>query len=607
MLQRIREGSQGWVAKLIVGAIIVTFALFGAESLVGYFTAGSNDVATVNGEGIDPQAVETQVQRGIRSGQVPPGQERQYRGQVIDQMIRQRVLDQYAGNGGLHLSDDQLDQLIVSMPEFQDQQGRFSNEVFSNRLAQAGYTPTSFRRELRADTLRRQLQAGVAGAAFALPSENQRLTALQQQQRTFRYATLTSANLETPVEPQPADLERYYEAHQDEFLRPEQVKVNYLVLNQQDLVDDDEIDEQALRDAYERSREQAPRDVSQILVTYGSERTQAEAREKLEQARSRLQDGADFADVAREFSDDSGSAQQGGAMGTVTSQDDYGGDFVDTVLSLDVGEVSDITQSDYGLHLLKVTGLEIPSFEEDREQLAQQLREDQASDAFRERAQQLTNDVYESDDLASVAEDLGLTLQSSDWFSRDSGGDGVLSNPDVVAAAFSPDVLEDRYNSDVIETDTQQRVVVRVIEHRDASTLDLAEVRDRVSSAVERQMTQSRLDELADRLIGQLRSGESVDGLSWQQVQSGTRDDVSAPSAVVTEAFRLRRPDSDSVSWGRVPMDGRIALIGLQSVSAGEADDGDAFPTQLASRLRSQNALQALDQTLQDEAEIERR
>ncbi|WP_110687210.1 SurA N-terminal domain-containing protein [Salinicola aestuarinus] len=607
MLQRIREGSQGWVAKLIVGAIIVTFALFGAESLVGYFTAGSDDVATVNGEGISPRAVETQVQRGIRSGQVPPEQERQYRGQVIDQLIRQRVLDQYAENGGLHLSDDQLDQLIVSMPEFQDQQGRFSNEVFTNRLAQAGYSPSSFRRELRADTLRRQLQAGVAGAAFSLPSENQRLKALQQQQRTFRFATLTAADLEQPVDPQPADLERYYSSHQDEFVRPEEVKVNYLVLNQQDLTDDIDIDEQMLRDAYDAAREQAPREVSQILVTYGDERTQAEARERLEQAQSKLQSGVDFADVAREFSDDTGSAKQGGAMGSVTSQDDYGGDFVDTVLGLDVGDVSGITQSDYGLHLLKVTGIDIPTFEEDRDALARQLRQSQARAAFQQRVQRLTNDVYESDDLASVADELDLTLESSDWLSRDGGADGVLSNPDVLAAAFSPDVLEDGYNSDVIETDTQQRVVVRVTDHREASTLALDDVRDRVSRAVERQMTQTQLDELAGRWLERLRSGESVDAASWQQVEASTRDEASAPAAVVNEAFRLPRPDADVPSWGRVALEGRVALVGLESVSAGDAEDDGDFSAELATRLRAQSAIQGLDDTLQDEAEIDRR
>lgn len=607
MLQRIREGSQGWVAKLIVGAIIVTFALFGAESLVGYFTAGSNDAATVNGEGISPQAVETQVQRGIRSGQVPPEQERQYRGQVLDQLIRQRVLDQYAEEGGLHLSDSQLDQLIVSLPEFQDGNGRFSDEIFSSRLSQAGYSPASFRRELRADTLRRQLQSGVAGAAFVLPGEKQRLAALEQQRRTFRFATLTAADLDQPVEPQQSDLQRYYDDNQASFARPEQVKVNYLVLDQQSMLDDIEVSEQQLRDAYDQAREEAPREVSQILVTYGDERNEAQARERLQQAQAELENGTDFAAVAREYSDDSVSAERGGAMGVVSSTDDYGGDFVDTVLSLEENDVSSITQSDYGLHLLKVTGIDIASFEEDRDSLRQQIRQERSREAFQEKVQQLTNDVYESDDLASVAEDLGLSLESSDWFDRETGGEGAIANPDVVAAAFSPEVLEDGFNSDVVETDDQQRVVVRVTDHREASTLALDEVRDRVAAAVSREMTQRRLEELAGEMLERLRTGESIEDLSWQRVDASTREEVNAPEAVVQEAFQLIRPEPGETTWGQASMERSVALLGVESVADGDPEAQEAdFQARLVSRLRAQNVLQGLDQTLQERADIER-
>ncbi|MED5500032.1 MAG: SurA N-terminal domain-containing protein, partial [Pseudomonadota bacterium] len=372
MLQRIREGSQGWVAKVIVGAIIVTFALFGAESLVSYFSAGSNDAATVNGESISRQAVETQVQRGIRSGQVPPEQERQFRGQVLDQLIRQRTLDQYASEGGLHISDSQLDRLIVSLPEFQDQDGRFSDELFTNRLAQAGYTPASFRRELRADTLRRQVQQGLAASAFLLPSEKARLASLQQQQRTFRYAALTAADLEQPVAPSDTDLQQYYDQHQDDFRRPEQVKVNYLVLNQEDVAEDVEVSDEQLRQAYEQAKAAAPREVSHILVTFGDERTEQEARERIAEVQQKLEQGADFAALAREYSDDSSSAGDGGDLGAI-QKGFFGDSFDDAAFSLDPGQVSQIVQTQYGLHLIKVTGVDIPSFEEDRETLAQQV------------------------------------------------------------------------------------------------------------------------------------------------------------------------------------------------------------------------------------------
>ncbi|MDF3917270.1 SurA N-terminal domain-containing protein [Salinicola salarius] len=606
MLQRIREGSQGWVAKVIVGAIIVTFALFGAESLVSYFSAGSNDAATVNGESINRQAVETQVQRGIRSGQVPPEQERQFRGQVLDQLIRQRTLDQYASEGGLHISDSQLDRLIVSLPEFQDQDGRFSDELFTNRLAQAGYTPASFRRELRADTLRRQVQQGLAASAFLLPSEKARLASLQQQQRTFRYAALTAADLEQPVTPSDADLQQYYDQHQDDFLRPEQVKVNYLVLNQEDVAKDVEVTDEQLRQAYEQAKAAAPREVSHILVTFGDDRTEQEARDRIAEVQQQLEQGADFTALAREYSDDSSSAGDGGDLGAI-QKGFFGDSFDNAAFSLDPGQVSQVVQTQYGLHLIKVTGIDIPSFEEDREALTRQVKLEQSESLFNERVQKLTDDAYEADDLATVAGEMGLTVQTSDWFSQDVGGEGVLSNPDAAAAAFSSDVLEDGYNSDVIETDDQQRVVLRVVDHREASTLPLDEVRDQVLAAVKIEQTRQQLQKRAEEVLATLRNGDVVSGLDWQQADSVTRDADSVPAPILQEAFRLSRPQADAVTWGQTESQNGVAIVGLESVTAGDTSSDDAdFVTRLAQRLQAQIAIQGLSQTLEEEADVER-
>lgn len=606
MLQRIREGSQGWVAKVIVGAIIVTFALFGAESLFSYFSSGGNDAATVNGESISRQAVETQVQRGIRSGQVPPEQERQFRGQVLDQLIQQRTLDQYADEGGLHISDSQLDQLIVSLPEFQDQDGRFSDELFTNRLAQAGYTPSSFRRELRADTLRRQVQQGLAASAFLLPAEKQRLASLQQQQRTFRYAQLTPADLAQPVAPSDADLQQYYDDHQQDYRRPEQVKVNYLVLNQEDVASDVEVTDEALRQAYDQARAEAPREVSHILVTFGDDRTEQEARERLAEVQSKLDQGEDFATLAGEYSDDSSSADNGGDLGAI-QKGFFGDSFDDAAFSMDPGQVSQIVQTQYGLHLIKVTGVDMPSFEDDRDALRQQVRLEQSQSLFNERVQQLTDDAYQADDLSTVADELGLTVQSSDWFSQDAGGEGVLSNPDAAAAAFSPDVLEDGYNSDVIETDDQQRVVLRVVDHRDASTLPLEQVRDQVLAAVKAAQTQEALKARAADALESLRTGNDMADLDWQQADQVTRDADSVPDAVRQEAFRLPHPEENQTSWGETDSQNGVALVGVQSVNVGDASSDDAdFATRLAQRLQAQIVIQGLSQTLQDEADIER-
>lgn len=607
MLQHIRDRSQSMAAKVIVGAVIVTLALFGIESVVGLFTSGSDNIAEVNGAPITRQQVEMEVQRAIRSGQVPPEQADAVRSQIIDQLVTQRLLDQYAEQGGMYASEAQLDRLIVNLPEFQDQSGAFSADLFRNRLASAGYTPLSFRAQLKTDMVRQQVQQGLAASSFMLDSERQRLLALQRQTRTFRYHTLTSDDLQSPIEVTQDQLQAYYDGHQQQFLRPEQVRVEYVVLDQAEIAEEIDVDEQALHDAYDERQTSAEPRVSHIMVTFGDQRTRAEAEARLQEVQDRLAAGESFAALAAEYSDDATTADSGGDLGIIT-RGFFGDAFEDAAFSLDQGEVSDIVETDNGLHLLKVTELSVPSFEDVRDELHDEVALAQAESEFNERAQRLIDESFAADDLASVAKSLGLTLQESDWNSRGEAS-GVLSEPGVMDAAFSPDVIEEGYNSEVIELDAERRLVLRVAEHREETTLALEDVRQQVRNAVVEEATQEALRQRAAELAAALRNGEEL-GLDWQRVESVSRQQsADVPEPIMREAFRLPKPQQDGVVYGRATTERGVALIALSEVSAGEvASDGqvDAFVVQLAQRLRVQAAIQGLLDDLRATAEIER-
>nr|WP_297457535.1 SurA N-terminal domain-containing protein [uncultured Halomonas sp.] len=607
MLQHIRDRSQSMAAKVIVGAVIVTLALFGIESVVGLFTSGSDNIAEVNGAPITRQQVEMEVQRAIRSGQVPPEQADAARSQIIDQLVTQRLLDQYAEQGGMYASEAQLDRLIVNLPEFQDQSGAFSADLFRNRLASAGYTPLSFRAQLKTDMVRQQVQQGLAASSFMLDSERQRLLALQRQTRTFRYHTLTSDDLQSPIEVTQEQLQAYYDEHQQQFLRPEQIRVEYVVLDQAEIAEEIDVDEQALRDAYDERQSSAEPRVSHIMVTFGDQRTRDEAEARLQEVQDRLAAGESFAALAAEYSDDTTTADSGGDLGIIT-RGFFGEAFEDAAFSLDQGEVSDIVETDNGLHLLKVTELSVPSFEDVRDELRDEVALAQAESEFNERAQRLIDESFAADDLTSVAKSLGLTLQESDWISRGEAS-GVLSEPGVMDAAFSPDVIEEGYNSEVIELDAERRLVLRVAEHREQTTLALEDVRQQVRSAVVEEATQEALRQRAAQLAAALRSGEAL-GLDWQRVESVSRQQgADVPEPIMREAFRLPKPQQDGVVYGRATTERGVALIALSEVSAGEAaSDGqvDAFVVQLAQRLRVQAAIQGLLDDLRATAEIER-
>ena len=605
MLQSIRDRSASWGAKIIIGAVVVAMGLFGADSLIGLLGNDGNDVATVNGESIQRQQLELEVQRALRSGQAAPEQERELRAQMLDSLITERLLTQYAEEGGLNLSESQIDQLIVNLSQFQDQDGNFSQELFQRRLSQIGFTPLAFRDQLRSDMKRNQLQQGLAVSEFTLDSEQQRLAALRSQTRSFRHHALSAEDLES--QPAVSDEERqaYYEAHADQYQRPEQVKLAYVVLDRQRMVEQVEVSEEALRQAWNDEASDADRRVSHIMVNYGDERTLQEARARLEQARQELSGGASFAELAAEYSDDSSTSDDGGDLGII-SRGFFGEAFDEAAFGLNEGQVSSIVEADDALHLIKVTELDRPPFEESRDRLAEELASQQVSSEFDERAQRLIDESFSAEDLQSVAESLDLERQTSDWVSRDDVS-GVLSEPGVMDRAFSPDVIEEGFNSEVIELDEDRRMVLRAMDHREATTLPLEAVRDRVTQAVQAQKTVEALQAQADDMIASLRDGESV-AVDWQQVDSLSRqDDTSVAQPVVQQAFRLPQPEGGQSVYGQAVDGQRVVLIALDEVSEGQVNEqSEAMISRMTQQLRSQAAISGLLEYLRDNAEIER-
>ncbi|OWV29582.1 SurA N-terminal domain-containing protein [Halomonas campaniensis] len=606
MLQSIRDGSRSWGAKIIIGVMVAAMALFGIESLFGLFGSDPNEVASVNGQPIMRQQVELEVQRALRSGQVPPEQERALRNDMLDQLITQQLLSQYAEEGGFAVSEQQLDQLIVSLPEFHDQDGRFSAEVFRNRLAGAGYTPVSFREELRIDIQRQHLQQGLAFSDFSLPNEQERLAELQRQQRSFRYVVLDGDDLDVDIDVSDDDLQAYYDAHQERYERPEQVRLEYVLIDRQTMAEERDVDEEVLRDAWREQNRDADRRVSHIMITFGNERTRDEAQQLAETAREALESGESFADTALRYSDDTASAEEGGDLGVI-SRGFFGDTFDDAAFGLEEGDVSQPVEMDNAFHIIQVTDIQGPTFEEQRDELAREVALREVDDEFNQRVQQLIDESFAADDLQSVADELDLTLQESDWLARDDEVEGVLSEPGVMSAAFSNDVFEEGYNSEVIELDQDRRLVLRVAEKRDATLLPLDEVREDVEMSVAAEKQQQALREEGEALVATLREGQQ-DDVDWLEANGISRQaDTTVPQLIVQEAFRMARPDEGESVYRTVELPQGVAVVALDSVSVGEVDDQlEAFVAQMAEQLRAQSVLQGLIDDLRSDADIER-
>ncbi|WAM53672.1 SurA N-terminal domain-containing protein [Vreelandella venusta] len=605
MLQSIRDGSRSWGAKIIIGVMVAAMALFGVESLFSIFGDDPNEVASVNGEPIMRQQVELEVQRALRSGQVPPEQERALRNDVLDQLITQQLLTGYAEDGGVFVSDAQLDQMIVGLPEFHDQDGRFSAEIFRNRLAGAGYTPVAFREELRADIKRQHLQQGLAFSDFSLENEQERLAELQRQQRSFRYVLLDTDDVTVEADVTDAQMQAYFDANQARFERPEQVRVEYVLVDRQAMAENVEVDEQSLRDAWREQNRNADRRVSHIMVTFGEERSRQEAEARANEALDALSRGDSFADTAVRYSDDTASAEEGGDLGVI-SRGFFGDAFDEAAFALDEGETSQLVEMDGAFHILQVTELVVPDFEEQREALRQDVALREVSDEFNQQVQRLIDESFAADDLQSVADDLGLTLNQTDWLARGEG-EGVLSEPGVLDEAFSADVLEEGYNSEVIELDDDRRLVLRVAEHRETTQLTLDDVRDEVANAVVAQQRQEALEQEAARMIEAVEAGEASD-IDWREANNISRQsDGVLPQAVVQQVFRMPRPQEGDSVYRSVSLPEGVAVVALDSVSVGEVDEQlTSFVTQMAEQLRAQSIIQGLVDDLRSDAKIER-
>ncbi|MEC7690304.1 MAG: SurA N-terminal domain-containing protein, partial [Pseudomonadota bacterium] len=367
MLERIREGSQGPWAMIIIGLVVLSFVFAGVGSYLN--SSGETVAATVNGEEIGLNELERayQSQRSRMESQygesvsalfADEGYMQQFRRGVLDSLIDEKLVEQKARELGLRVGDDQIRDTIRSMPEFQ-LGGQFNNDRYLALLRQNGYQPSDFRDFLRTQLTREQLTRALGVSDFALPGEARRVFDLQAQTRDARYVVVDAAPFADEVEISDADIQGYYDANITSFDTEEKVSVAYVKLSVDDLKGDVTVSDDDVSAWYEENKDQyrdeEQRRVSHILIETGDD--EAAAKAKAEALLAEIKGGADFATVAEENSEDSFSAENGGDLDYITPgmMDDA---FDSAVFSLkNVGDVTDVVKTEFGFHIIKLTDL----------------------------------------------------------------------------------------------------------------------------------------------------------------------------------------------------------------------------------------------------------
>lgn len=629
MLSFIRDRAQGWIAWVIVGLLIVPFALWGINEYVD--NGGKLVAATVN----DTEISQREFQQAFYDQRARMQQMLgdQYDSQLFDPQIKQRVISelvdrelllQHADDMGLRVGDQTVVATIQSIDAFRED-GAFSTTLYQQQMQMQGQSPTAFERRVKRMMIAGQLPDGLASSTFVTDAELDAVIKLEQQKRDFKYFVLNTKNFQNESLADEAAIKDYYQKHAARFMTTEKVQVEYVELSAAALKSDDVPSEEDLRDFYDSNKNQfsveEERQASHILIQLDEDADEAAitaARKTAEAVVARLKAGESFETLAKENSDDPGSADMGGDLG-------YFGrgimepDFEEAAFTLKQGEVSDPILTSFGYHIIKVTGVraeESKSFTDVRGEILAQFQTDAAEREYFDLAEKLTNQAYEMpDSLSEVADTLGLELKQSPFFGR-RGATGVFANPRVVTAAYSDDVLKQGFNSEPLEIDENHVVVLRLLEHQKADQRPLSEVRTQVKDLLIREKARDAVKVAGEQSLQQLKSGESADVVSkalavdWVVVGAIMRDTKDHDAAITQQAFRLTRPSSpDSPIYGGVVLaSGDYAVIQLSSVVDGDpvtvaAEERETLKRRLAGE-QGANALLHLVSRLKADAKI---
>ncbi len=629
MLQIIRDRAQGVFAWLIVGMISIPFALWGINS---YFGGGGDEgVAEVDGVKISPRQVQSAYQQQrdrlaqMFGGKIPENlfSEEVMKKQVLQQLIEKEVLIAAAAENGMRVSDEQLAQLITGIDAFH-RDGKFDPAQYERVLAQQGMSPRLFEQRVRRDLIAGQLTEAVIKTEFTLQSEVDAQLRLQQQQRDIGYMVVPVSKYLDGIEISEEQARSYYEANSARYMQPERVKVDYLELDSAAIATDLDVSEEQMRQRYEAQklnfRTAEERKARHILLKAAEDADDAavnEAKAKAEALLQRINSGEDFAELAMAESQDPGSARNGGDLGFfgLGVMDKA---FEEATFALQKGQVSGVVRSAFGFHIIKledIKGGETKPYEAVAAELKREIQSERAAEIFYDKAEQLASLTYEQPDTLTVAaEQLGLTIKHSDYFSR-AGGAGIAADPKIATAAFDEDVLARGNNSETIELGDNHLVVLRVKDHQPEELRPFEEVRASIEGSLKRDKAKAMAREEANALLAKMQSGNEPEqlakalGVEWKHHSGLQRDNPKVDRAIVQAVFRMPHPAADAVNHQQLTLPaGDQALVALYAVKPGDAATAEATArsdvAQRIERARANAAEQALIAGLRGRAEI---
>ncbi len=578
MLDSFRTNMKG-IAFAIVVLIAIVFAFSGIGSL-SVSGSASETAVKVNGERVSElqvqQALNSEKQRILNENEGLDAallEDDLIRPQVVEQIIGRKLLSQEASTGGMAISSRATGKLLLDTPSFQTD-GRFDQELFLYRIRNLGYTSASFLEMLEENLLIDQFVRGFVASGFTTSNELELLASVVEQERDYYYLTAPLQPVIESVKVTDQQVAAYYEENKNSYQAEEQVVVDYIELSPAQFDDTDAVSEEQVKARFEEQAQSLESAVSlQAAHILLAEPDAA----LISEIQSKLDAGEDFAALAKQYSEDVGSADFGGDLGFTTG-DTFPDSFETALAALEVGQVSAPVETESGTHLIKLVDKQetVIDFSTERGRIEQELVSELRDQWLVEKLANLKELSFNAESLGEVAADLSLTAQVSDAFTR-SGAAGIAAFPTVIKAAFSDEVVNEKYASEVIDLGDDRYVVLKLNKSIPARQKELAEVKDSVVAAISSDLARAELAEQGSALLARVEGGESVEtvakseDLDWQVVLDAKRSTGNINGDVNRFVFQLPTTAASDVTESFYTRNGDFVVVVLTEVTPGDS------------------------------------
>lgn len=616
MLEAIRAHAQGWIAKIILGLIVLSFAIWGVD---WYFQGGGQAaaVASVNDTDITQDEFVLALKNQKESLEQNTGakvdlDDKGFRKEVLDELVNITLLADAAQRTGMRVTDAQTMAMLASIPVFQVE-GKFSEEKLAAWLRNRGMSREALLGMLNQDLLLRQVQFGYGeGALVAAPSAAL-MAARLNQRREVNEVIFDSQQYLPTVNIDDKAVAADYQAHQQDYAMPAMVRLQFLALNAEAIMGQVNVTAEAVKQAYEnnKARYQTPeqRRASHILIKV-EEGASPEQRKAAKADADKLyqelvKTPARFAELAKQRSMDPGSAQRGGDLGSFT-RDMMVKPFADAVYGMKVGELRPPVETQFGYHIIRLDGITpgaaVP-FEQVAGEIGDELRGKEAQRKFAEAAERFSNLVYEQpDSLEPAAKEFQLKVAESGWISREQAQPPFLASPKLMDAVFAPEALEKKQNTEAVEVNPGLLVAARVLEHKPAGTRPLAEVAPMIRLKLTHQAARDKAIAAGAAALKAAQAGQPVNGLSAVMSLSRMRP-LNLPPEAVKAIFKAN-PGKLPAYVGVETREG-YRLYRINAVHDGEANpDHEKMIRRDLTRMIGQEELRAYLEYLRANAKI---